>query len=129
SGISPAAFPPAGRHGQYLAALYDHQHSSRKPSFLLHAPNEYAPKAGDLVCTGTAGPTWRYADSRTARRRIDNTANHCDVVTDVRGGFVHAVGGNVKNSVTMSLYPVDGRGRLAPAPGKVWMMVVENRAT
>jgi len=35
----------------------------------------------------------------------------------------------VKNSVTMSLYPADSRGRLAPAPGKIWMMVVENRAT
>ena len=128
SGVGAASFPRAGRHGQYLAALYDHQHSDRA-SFALHAPNEYAPKAGDLVCTGTAGPTWRHADSRTARRRIDNTASHCDVVTDVRGGFVHAVGGNVKNSVTMSLYPVDSSGRLANTPGKIWMMIVENRAT
>jgi hypothetical protein len=63
-----------------------------------------------------------------ARRRIDSTANHCDVVTSVRGGYVHAVGGNVKNSVTMSLYPVDSRGRLATTPGKIWMLVVENRA-
>ena len=74
--------------------------AARGAPFALHAPNEYSPKPGDLVCTGTAGPTWRHADPRTARRRIDNTANHCDVVTDVRGGFVHAVGGNVKNSVT-----------------------------
>jgi len=129
SGVSASAFPRVGRHGQYLAALYEREHSHRGASFALHAPNEYAPKPGDLVCTGTAGPTWRYADSRTARRRIDNTASHCDVVTDVRGGFVHAVGGNVKNSVTMSLYPVDSRGRLANTPGKLWMLVVENRAT
>jgi hypothetical protein len=128
SGVSAASFPRAGRHGQYLAALYDHQRSGQA-SFALHAPNEYAPKPGDLVCTGTAGPTWRHADSRTARRRIDNTASHCDVVTAVRGGHIQAIGGNVKNSVTMSLYPVDSRGRLAPAPGKIWMMVVENRAT
>jgi hypothetical protein len=47
----------------------------------------------------------------------------------VRGGFIQAVGGNVKNSVTMSLYPADSRGHLAPTPGKIWMMVVENRAT
>jgi hypothetical protein len=129
SGVSHSAFPPAGRHGQYLSSLYEREHSGRGASFALHAPSEYAPKPGDLVCTGTAGPTWRYADSRTARRRIDNTATHCDVVTDVRGGFVHAVGGNVKNSVTMSLYPVDSRGRLANTPGKLWMLVVENRAT
>ncbi len=126
SGVSRRDFPPAGRHGAYLAALYDRERAGYS-GFLLHAPNEYAPKQGDLVCTGTAGPSWRYATARMAHRRIDNTASHCDVVTDVRGGFVHAVGGNVKNSVTMSLYPVDGRGRLLSSAGHPWMLVVENR--
>lgn len=124
SGVSASAFPAAGRHGEYLASLHDH---GSRGGFALHAPNEYAPKPGDLVCTGTAGPTWRHADSRTARRRLDNTASHCDVVTDVRGGFLHAIGGNVKNSVSMSLYPVDSRGRLAAKSGQPWMVVVENR--
>jgi hypothetical protein len=128
SGVPASAFPRDGRHGQYLATLYDHQRAGHA-SFLLHAPNEYAPKQGDLVCSGTAGPTWRFADSRTARRRIDYTASHCDVVTGVHGGLIQAIGGNVKDSVTMSLYPADSRGRLAPTPGKIWMMVVENRAT
>lgn len=122
------AFPFAGRHGQYLAALYDREFRGRSTTFLLHSPDEYAPKPGDLVCNGTAGPSWRHASPATAHRRIDNTARHCDVVTDVRGGFIQAVGGNVKSSVTMSLYPTDGRGRLAPTPGKLWMLVVENRA-
>jgi len=128
SGVGPAAFPPAGRHGQYLASLYDRQNRSRGASFALHAPNEYSPKPGDLVCVGTSGPTWRHAEKSTARRRLDNTAKHCDVVTDVRGGYVHAVGGNVKNSVTMSLYPVDSRGRLVAAGHRPWLVVVENRA-
>src|SRR5260221_48381 len=48
SGVSHSAFPPAGRHGQYLATLYDHQRSSRSPAFALHAPNEYAPKPVDV---------------------------------------------------------------------------------
>ncbi len=127
SGYSAADFPRDGRHGGYLAALYDREKSGGRVPFVLHAPNEYAPKPGDLVCSGTAGPTWRHADSRTARRRIDNTANHCDIVTDVRGGFLHAVGGNVKNSVTMSLYPVDSRGRLMTVSGRPWLLVVEKR--
>ncbi|MBM3649777.1 MAG: DUF2272 domain-containing protein [Alphaproteobacteria bacterium] len=127
SGVSARDFSPAGRHGQYLSSLYDRQHATRSPGFVLHAPNEYAPKPGDLVCTGTAGPTWRNADPRTAHRRIDSTASHCDVVTSVRGGYVQAVGGNVKDSVTMSLYPVDSRGRLAPLAGKTWFVVVEKR--
>ena len=128
SGISAADFPRDGRHGGYLAALYDRQQKGGRVPFALHAPNEYSPKPGDLVCTGTSGPTWRHANSRTARRRIDGTANHCDVVTDVRGGYVQAIGGNVKNSVTMSLFPVDSRGRLVPFAGKTWFMVVEKRA-
>jgi hypothetical protein len=127
SGVSAGDFPRDGRHGGYLAALYDRQRRGGRVPFALHAPSEYAPRPGDLVCTGTAGPTWRHADSRTARRRIDTTATHCDIVTDVRGGFVHAIGGNVKNSVTMSLYPVNSRGRLGPVSGKSWMMVVEKR--
>jgi hypothetical protein len=127
SGVSASDFPRDGRHGGYLASLYDRQQRGRSAAFVLHAPNEYSPKQGDLVCTGTSGPTWRHADSRTARRRIDSTANHCDIVTDVRGRYVHAIGGNVKNSVTMSLYPVDSRGRLVPFAGKTWFMVVEKR--
>jgi hypothetical protein len=126
SGVGAGDFPRDGRHGGYLASLYDRQHKSRA-AFALHAPNEYSPRPGDLVCTGTAGPSWRHADPRTARRRIDNTANHCDVVTGVRGGYVQAIGGNVKNSVTMSLYPVDSRGRLTPVSGKTWLLVVEKR--
>lgn len=128
SGIPASEFPRDGRHGGYLAALYDRQQQKggRAP-FVLHAPNEYSPRPGDLVCTGSSGPTWRYADSRTARRRIDSAASHCDIVTDVRGGYVQAIGGNVKNSVTMSLFPVDSRGRLVPFAGKTWFMVVEKR--
>ncbi len=127
SGVSASKFPRNGRHGGYLASLYDRQRRGGHVPFVLHAPSEYSPRSGDLVCTGSAGATWRHADSRTARRRIDSTANHCDIVTDVRGGFVHAIGGNVKDSVTMSLYPVDSRGRLRPVAGKNWLLVVEKR--
>lgn len=126
SGVSARDFPRVGRHGGYLAALYDNGRSGRA-AFALHAPNEYSPRPGDLVCSGTGGTSWRHATPRTAHRQIDNTANHCDIVTDVRGGFVHAIGGNVKDSVTMSLYPVDSRGRLRPVSGKSWMLVVEKR--
>jgi len=127
SGIPASEFPRDGRHGGYLATLYDREQRGGRAAFRLHAPNEYAPKPGDLVCTGTAGPTWRHADPRTARRRIDNTATHCDIVTDERGGYLQAIGGNVKNSVTMSLYPVDSHGRLMPVSGKTWLLVAEKR--
>jgi hypothetical protein len=127
AGLQASQFPREGRHGAYLVALYDNEQRSRDSAFVLHAPGEYSPRPGDLVCSGSTGPTWAHADTRTARRRIGSSASHCDVVTDVRGGYVQAVGGNVKNSVSMSLYPVDPRGRLAAVPGKRWFMVVEKR--
>jgi len=127
SGYGASQFPREGRHGSYLSSLYDRQRASRGAPFVLHAPNEYSPKPGDLVCSGSAGPTWRHADPRTAQRRIDNTAAHCDIVTEVRGGYVHAVGGNVKDSVAMSLFPVDSRGRLMNVSGRPWLLVVEKR--
>ena len=126
AGYTPQQFPRDGRHGSYLAALYDREKNRGAP-FYLHSPSEYSPKPGDLICTGSSGPTWRHADSRTAHRRIDNTANHCDIVTDVRGGYVQAIGGNVKNSVAMSLYPVDSRGRLQSVSGRPWLLVVEKK--
>lgn len=126
AGYTPQQFPRDGRHGSYLAALYDREKNRGAP-FYLHSPSEYSPKPGDLICTGSSGPTWRHADPRTAHRRIDNTANHCDIVTDVRGGYVQAIGGNVKNSVAMSLYPVDSRGRLQSVSGRPWLLVVEKK--
>ena len=128
AGYSAADFPRDGRHGAYLSALYDRERASRSAPFRLHSPTEYLPKPGDLICTGSAGPSWRYADQRTAHRRIDNTANHCDIVTDVRGGYVQAIGGNVKDSVAMTLYPVDSRGRLQAVSGRSWLLVVEKRS-
>jgi hypothetical protein len=125
AGVSPRDFPPNGRHGGYLSSLYERQRSG---AFTLHGPHDYSPKPGDLVCAGTAGASWKGADFKTAKKRIDSTVSHCDVVTEVRGGFAHAVGGNIKNSVTMSLYPVDGRGRLMNVQGRPWMLVAENRA-
>jgi hypothetical protein len=45
----------------------------------------------------------------------------------VRGGYIHAIGGNVKNSVTMSLSSRRFARRLAPVSGKTWFLVVEKR--
>jgi hypothetical protein len=128
SGVPASAFPREARHGGYLARLYDNEQRSRRAAFLLREPGAYSPRPGDLVCSGGSGPTWAHADSRTARRRIDHNAGHCDIVTGVRGGYLEAIGGNVKDSVSMSLYPVDERGRLKPVPGKTWFAVVEKRA-
>ena len=118
SGVSAARFPRVGRHGSYLASLFDHERAG-STAFLLHGPPNIRPSPATSCAPVRPAPTWRYSDPRTARRRIDATANHCDVVAYVRSGYVYAIGGNVKDSVTMSLYPADGRGRLLSGPAPV----------
>jgi hypothetical protein len=89
SGVSTSAFPRAGRHGQYLSALYEREHGHHGASFALHAPNEYAPKPGDLVCTGTAGPTlpdlirWHTSTPLTSGRFTSRSSAWADLASRI----------------------------------------------
>ncbi len=118
SGYSASQFPRDGRHGSYLSALYDRERASRSAPFLLHAPSEYSPKPGDLVCSGSAGRSGAtpirapHTAASTTRRLIATSSPTCAALT------CHAIGGNVKDSVAMSLFPVDSRGRLMIVSGR-----------
>jgi hypothetical protein len=61
------------------------------------------PRPGDLVCLGRGGVD--FASVEDKRRAPGEAAMHCDVVVKVdrKGGVVAMVGGNVVQSVTMSL--------------------------
>ena len=88
--------PPIFRATAGMAAIsrrYDRGQRGGAPPFLLHAPNEYSQAGRPHYCTGTAGPTWRNADPRTAKRRIDSTARTMSSPT--YGGYA-PIGGNVE---------------------------------
>ena len=95
---------------------------ARRPGavFIAYRPSERAPQVGDLICASRAG-------SGTTLDNLNRGAGHCDIVVEVRPGAVHAIGGNVGDSVTRSVFPLDARGFLSPISGRRFFAVIENR--
>ena len=78
------------------------------------------PKPGDLVCASRDG-------GGTTLENLNRGPGHCDIVVEVRPEEVHAIGGNVGDSVTRSVFPLDGNGFLAPISARSFFTVIENR--
>lgn len=118
AGVDAREFPPNATHALYLDALIaDAAAYPDQAPFVPNAPEEYAPRLGDLVCRDrSAAPLRRWQD------RLHETGAirpmHCDIVVgvDARDRVVRAVGGNVADAVTMVLFATDAEGRLLPAP-------------
>ncbi len=125
AGIPSGDFPSSGRHAGFLTPILDGQLNGGGRRFIVHDWRSYAPRSGDLVCAGT-----RWAAPRDAwelRAAVDREVAHCDIVIDARGGQLRAIGGNVRDTVTMSIFPLNGGGTLAEVSGRPWFAVVEKR--
>ena len=83
----------------------------RRPgaAFIPRRPSERAPQVGDLICASRDG-------GGTTLDNLNRGAGHCDIVVEVRPGEVHAIGGNVGDSVTRSVFPLDATGFCRPYP-------------
>ncbi len=77
---------------------------ARRPgaAFIARRPSERAPQVGDLICASRAG-------SGTTLDNLNRGAGHCDIVVEVKPGWVAAIGGNVGDSVSRSVFPLDGQ--------------------
>ncbi|WP_137126752.1 DUF2272 domain-containing protein [Roseomonas sp. HF4] len=129
AGVDAREFPPSAAHAFYLDALV--ADAARFPAtapFLPHDPGARAPRVGDLVCADrSAAPlaSWRDRAADGGRFR----PMHCDIVLRVASGHVDAVGGNVRDAVTLSRFAADAAGRLLRRPPgePQWFAVLENR--
>ncbi len=112
-------FCPDQRHTIYVERMVER---AKKPGavFIAHPPDERAPRVGDLICASRNG-------SGTTLQNLNRGAGHCDIVVEVRSGQVAAIGGNVGDSVTRSVFPLDERGFLSPLSGRPFFAVIENR--
>lgn len=125
AGVPKRDFPPSGRHAGFLMSLLDAQLSGNGRRFVVHDWRDYAPKPGDLICAGTRWAPRR--DAYALRAAVDREAAHCDIVIDTRGGQIRAIGGNVHDTVTMSVFALNGGGTLAEMRGRPWFAIVEKR--
>ena len=127
AGLSESEFPPSDAHWNYIR-YFANTHEGLA-AFTPHKINDYTPRSGDLICAtrGNSGFIPVYDAMDTGSVLMGHTKLHCDIVTDVRGNQIEAVGGNVRNSVTKSTIATGPNGRLKPSERRPWFVVLENR--
>jgi hypothetical protein len=119
AGVPKDLFCPDQRHTIYVERMVQR---ARQPgaAFVPRRPEERAPQVGDLICASRQG-------SGTTLDNLNRGAGHCDIVVEVLPGAVAAIGGNVDDSVSRSVFPLDGNGFLSPISGRPVFTVIENR--
>ncbi len=119
AGVPRDLFCPDQRHTIYVERMVER---ARQPGavFIPRRPAERAPQVGDLICASRQG-------SGTTLDNLNRGAGHCDIVVEVLPGAVAAIGGNVDDSVSRSVFPLDGNGFLSPISGRPVFTVIENR--
>jgi hypothetical protein len=121
AGVDPRQFAVSGAHRDYLRRIIANEDDS---AFRLkpRRPEDYPPRPGDLICRGR-GRDRGIADYR---RIPDEAQLHCDIVVGSRDGSIEAIGGNVRNSVSLSPYPANLDGTLRAGDARRWLVVIEN---
>jgi hypothetical protein len=119
AGVPHDLFCPDARHTIYVERMVVR---AREPgaAFIPRHLNERAPQVGDLICASRS-------NGGTTLENLDRGPGHCDIVVEVRPGQVHAIGGNVGDSVTRSVFPLDASGFLSPISARQFFTVIENR--
>lgn len=119
AGVPRDLFCPDQTHSIYVERLVER---AKRPgaAFLPHRLQDRAPQVGDLVCNSREG-------SGVTLDNLNRGPSHCDLVVEVRQGQVHAIGGNVQDSVSRSIFPTDSAGRLLPLKERPFYVVLENR--
>ena len=118
AGVPRDLFCPSPTHTIYVERLVER---ARQPGAALipRRLDERAPQVGDLICSSRSG-------SGTTLDNLNRGAGHCDLVVEVRPGTLAAIGGNVGDSVTRSVFPLDANGFLSPISARPYFTVIEN---
>jgi hypothetical protein len=119
AGVPRELFCPDARHTIYVERMVERAHRPGA-AFIPRHLGERAPQVGDLICASRD-------KGGTTLENLDRGPGHCDIVVEVRPGEVHAIGGNVGDSVTRSVFPLDASGFLSPISGRRFFTVIENR--
>ena len=124
SGVSGSLFPPAASHRDYLSHFLA---VGRGPDavFIPHTIQEYQPKPGDLICANRGAGYFGEVVEELPMSL--NAKLHCDIVVETEGRFLHAIGGNVRNSVSKSILTLTSDGHLQLSQHRPWFLIIENR--
>jgi hypothetical protein len=111
-----------------------------RPLFVPHPLETRAPQPGDLICAtrrGESEAVLRVVFLPSGPRALPAwdaaldamNFGHCDIVVavDLPRRTLSAIGGNVQDTVSRSLLPIDAAGHLIRTIERPWFIVVENR--
>ena len=120
SGIGEQAeFQRAIAHHSYIdQAIRARDNPQSTALFAAYQPGEQVINPGDLLCSGLR-PMYRTLAERRAQLGV-GARTHCDIVVEVNEAAkqILTIGGNVRSSVRMKVFPaaVEPSGNLAPLP-------------
>ena len=119
AGVPRDLFCPDARHTIYVERMVER---ARRPgaAFVPRPIDARKPQPGDLICASRD-------NGGTTLENLNRGPGHCDIVVEVRPGEVHAIGGNVGDSVTRSVFPLDASGFLSPISARQFFTVIENK--
>lgn len=125
AGVPNDLFPPSRAHRSYLnrfIANADDPYAALIPHTIQH----HKPKPGDLICA-TRGKIKPPDVIEEVQDLLDSWRMHCDIVVETNGQTVHAIGGNVRNSVSKTILTLSPDGYVQFTRSRPWVVIVENR--
>jgi hypothetical protein len=129
AGFGERQFEAGELHWQYIRAALD---NGARAGFEARDAALTVPRPGDVICAprdatpeAPAGFVQWSALARPLRARP--WPWHCDLVVQVDGSELGAIGGNVSDSVTWTRTPLDAAGRLVPTPERPWTIVLRHK--
>lgn len=147
AGVQARDFRFDARHSVYLKDILRRHRAwqaapdrNPMPLFVPHPLETRAPQPGDLICATRRRETEAVLrvlflpEGPRAMAAWDAALEgmafgHCDIVVGVDAArrTLRAIGGNVQDTVALSLLPLDARGNLMRSIERPWFIVVENR--
>jgi hypothetical protein len=125
AGVPNDMFPSSSAHRFYLnhfIANADNPYAAWIP----HTIYQYKPKPGDFICA-TRGKIRPPEVTEEIEDSLYSWRMHCDIVVETNGQTVHAIGGNVRNSVSKTILTLSPDGYVQFTRARPWVLIVENR--
>lgn len=125
AGLNERQFLTGASHAMYVVDARDG--ILPEPAFRV-VPLPALPRAGDMVCGGRGRDKYM---NDIAEIRFGATPMHCDLVVevDMAARVVKAIGGNVQQSVSMSLIELGDSGQIDGVTNSTvpWLLVMRNQ--
>lgn len=115
AGATPTQFPISASHHRYiLQGLANRMRNNLDAPIVYFDSNEMAPRIGDLIGFSRTAEIKNRAD---LERFLPDKffPSHTDLVIDVSGPKIKAVGGNVSQTIMTSTIAADDSGKINPA--------------